>query len=183
MTRNDLTDMLTAHFYPDFANIMAQEVVSHCAVDLIYEFAVTGCELPKATRDKLIFRAAYTLEAIFFHHREKFNPYIDRFFQDFTLCTNSSAKRHFTKIMAHLLTEQTPTATQCESIAERCAEWAVDDKLRVAPKIWAVEVLFLLRSEVTWIDETLPEIVELLKRESLPSLDCRIKRWKDVRIV
>lgn len=181
MTREELIHLLTENFYDDFARTMAAKVVRENLVEELYLLAVSETPLPKAQKEKLLFRAAYTLEFIFFNERMLFKPYENRFFHDFINCTNSSAKRHFTKIMTHLLKESIPT--NCEVIAEKCAEWAVDPTIRPAVKIGAVEVLFLLRGRVGWIDELLPEIIELLELKNRPSLECRIKRWRNVRLV
>lgn len=181
MTKEELIDLLTGNFYDDFARNMAVRVVDANLMEELYDLAVSETHLPKAQKEKLLFRAAYTLEFIFFHDRERFDPYKDRFFHDFVNCSNNSAKRHFTKIMTHLLRESIPS--NCEAIAEKCAEWAVDAKLRPAPKLWAVEVLFLLRERVGWIEELLPEIIEILEHKNRPSLECRIKRWRNVRLV
>lgn len=181
MTRDNLIDLLTGDFYDNFANTMSALVIKNGMVDELYSLALGECSLPKVKREKLLFRAAYTLEAIFFNHKEYFNPYKNRFFCDFVRCTNNSAKRHFTKMIAHLLSEFTPD--NCEEIAEKCAEWAVDRKLRVAARMGAVEVLFLLREKVEWIDDIIGEIVELMELTSCPSVECRIKRWRNVRAV
>lgn len=181
MTREDLIHLLTGNFYDDFARTIATKVVEENLVDELYSLAVSEIHLPKAQKEKLLFRAAYTLEFIFFNERMLFKPYENRFFYDFINCTNNSAKRHFTKIMIHLLKKSVPS--DCDAIAEKCAEWAVDPVIRPAVKIGAVEVLFLLRERVVWIDELLPEIIELLELKNRPSLECRIKRWRNIRLV
>lgn len=181
MTRGDLIDLLTGNFYDNFANTMSAIVIENDMVDELYLLAVSESAFLKPKKDKLLFRAAYTLEAIFFNHRDSFNPYINRFFTDFVSCTNNSAKRHFSKIMSHLLSEYMPD--NCDEIAERCAEWAVDKRLRVAARMGAVEVLFLLRGRVVWINDIISEIVELMELASCPSVECRVKRWRDVRAV
>lgn len=136
--------------------------------------------MTKPQRDKLLFRAAYTLEIIYFEHHELFEKFTEHFCDDFANCTNSSAKRHFGKMMAHLLLSYTPQQSQSYAIAEAAAGWILEPKVRVAVQIHAMEILFLLRGQVDWIPELLEEIIETLSRDTSPAITVRLRRWRDL---
>lgn len=176
MNETELKSLLTGNFYRNFAAMVCEAVVCGNAVDTLYRLAMNvDTSLPAITRDKLSFRSAYALETLFFVHCQLFTPYAEQFCDDFPRCTNNSAKRHFAKIMAHLLHEYEPTQHQCEVIAESCVDWIIDPKVRVAVKIWAVEVLRELRDRVEWVDEALEDIMSMMRQSNLPSLATRLR--------
>lgn len=173
--------ILLGNFYHNFAAEAAKIVLEKGDIDLLYRLA-TGLTpaMPKAEKEKAVFRAAYVLEYIYFHDNDHFNPYRRRFLNDYPQTTNGSAKRHFTKIMRDLLQQEKPNKECCHAIAEASASWIIEPKTRVAVKIGAIEVLRLLRHEVDWIDELLPEIIEPLARDASPAIEVRLKRWNSI---
>ena len=180
MTLEETIHILTDDFCEDFAADRARAAVGGGAVPHIYRLATGNVPagLPAVKKEQVNFRAAYVLERIFFDHPECFTPYRERFFSDFPATDNESAKRHFSKIMLHLLKKQKPEAETCEKIAEACAAWTADPKTRVGVKVWAVEILLALRDEVAWLDEALPDIMEPLGRDPSPGMQVRLRRWK-----
>lgn len=177
MTEQQLIEILLERFYEDFASQTAKIVVCNDGMQVLYRLA-NDCLLPPAQRAKVMFRAAYVLETIYFEYPTLFAPYIERFCTDFSSCTNESAKRHFTKIMHNLLISHSPTDIQCYTIAEKCAEWTVDPRVRVAVKIWAIEVLRALMDRVDWVAEMLPELLEPLSRNPSPAMLNRLQKWQ-----
>lgn len=184
MTKESLTELLSERFYENFAIQTAAIVIANDAVDVLYDIATSAnIDCTKSDKKKIIFRAAYTLETIFFNHRELFAPYTERFFNDFHSCTNESAKRHFTKMMCEILKHQTPTQQQIELICQSCVDWCIDPKVRVAVKISAIKIIIHLREKTDWIGDILPEIIDIVERRSTPAMDCNLRRWRDGRIV
>lgn len=176
MNEVELRGLLTGNFYQNFAATVCEAVVSGDAVDALYRLATNvDTSLPKMLRDKLSFRSAYALETLFFVHCQLFTPYAEQFCDDFSRCTNNSAKRHFAKIMAHLLQEYEPSRQQCEAIAESCVDWILDPKVRVAVKIGAVEVLRELHGTVEWVDDAMEDIMTMMRDSDLPSLRSRLR--------
>lgn len=184
MTGGDMIDLLSDDFYEDYAATKARIVADNDAVGVLYEVAAGKVRpsLPPVKREQLYFRAAYVLEVIFFDYPELFAPYTERFFADFPDTGNNSAKRHFAKIMAHLLKKRKPGGEFCEKIAEACATWTTDSKIRVGVKVWAMEVLLLLKPDVDWIEELLPGILETLMRDPSPAAIAGWRRWKRAHI-
>ena len=124
----------------------------------------------------VIFRSAHTLEYIYFNYHNLFTPFQERFLIDFTLCQNSSAKRHFSKIMADLLKQNTPNLDQIESIAEVAANWVADPKVRVAVKIWSMSILKILRPKVAWLNEIWEDLEAMMINNATPAIEDRLRR-------
>lgn len=181
MKKQEILDLLLGRFYENFAVVMSDIIIKNRAVNVLYDLA-TDVEnnLPKEQQQKIMFRAAYVLETIYFRDPDSFYDYRENFCRDFLLCTNESAKRHFTKIMAHLLIAHHPSLEMNEKIAEVCTQWVIEPKTRVAVVIGAVEVMLKLRN-VAWMDEVLDQILEVLARRPSPGLEVRLKRWNGVR--
>lgn len=182
LMRQEVIDLLLGRFYEDFANVTSAIILEKQAVAILYDVATTvENELPKSDNEKLMFRAAYCLETIYFSSPQNFYHYNEKFCRDFSLCANESAKRHFTKIMSHLLISYQPLPDVCSAIAEACAQWAIQPKTRVAVVIGAIEVMLRLRGRVEWLDETLDEILEMVERNPSRGMEVRLKRWNRVR--
>ena len=181
MTRNELIRLLTGDFGAQFADRTASDVLRADAVGLLYALAAEPCmELPAAVRHKLAFRGAYVLERICFGARERFEPFVDRFCRvDFHACSDPSARRHFGKIMADLLTRFSPAPEVRNTIAETAAEWAVDPAAKPAVRIWAVEILKMCRAQVPWVADSWDDLIETQLNASSPGIVARSRNsWK-----
>lgn len=181
MTRDELTNRLTRPFRSDFAASEARRVVAEDAVALLYEMATEPpAALPRLLRERAAFRAAYVLEYLFSHDPDRFAPYRDRFCRrDFAACTSGGARRHFAKMMAHLLPQLTLERTTLEPIAEAAAQWAIDPKTRVAVRIWCVEVLKQCRTQCPWVDEMWEDLILSLAHEASPAIAARMRNgWR-----
>lgn len=170
--------ILLGNFYNDFAAEAAKIVLEKGELDHLYQLATGSTpNRTKAEKEKIVFRAAYILEYIYFHDNSHFKPYRSHFLEDYPKTTNESAKRHFTKIMRDLLQQEKPNRDSCHAIAEASASWILEPKTRVAVKIGAIEVLLLLKDEVEWIEEVLPEIIGTISREASPAIEVRLRKW------
>ena len=181
MTKQEAIIELTgSRFYSDFAASAATRVIEMNAVTELYTLATEEVTtLPTAKRRVVMWRSGYILEFIYFHHRELFEPFKERFISDFTNCTNPSSMRSFSKMMADILKHHLPTAEQQEAIAQCAAEWVSDPKVKVAVKVWSMSILQTLRPEVEWVEEIWEDIVTMLTNNPTPAIEVRHKRgWK-----
>ena len=184
MTETELVKSLSEPFYTDFADEMARRVLDADAVGLLYAAATSAHrELPKPVRHKVLFRGAYVLEKIYFGSPALFMPYADAFCRrDFPECADASARRHFAKMMADLLGRRTPEPAVLDRIAEAAAQWAVEPGMKVAVRIWAIEVLKHCRGRVDWVAEIWGDVMETMSHGATPGIECRMRKsWKPRR--
>lgn len=179
MTQPDLIKLLTARFYENFADEVSARVRDADAVGELYAL-VTADDLPRNVRHPVAFRGAYVLERLFFDAPELFEPCVESFLnRDFAVCTDPSSRRHFGKIMAHLLRDRMPEPDALARIADAAADWAVDPRSKVAVRIWAVEVLKCCRDRVAWVEESWGDIVEAQNNDATPGISNRMRKsWK-----
>lgn len=173
-----MVDLLGERYREDYAFQTACEVVERGWVAQLYECACGRVDgLGRGERESVQFRAAYVLETIFFIAPESFAPLTEAFFRDFAECRNSSAKRHFAKIMATLLDTHIPSPKQANEIATAAAEWITQAGVRVSVQIWAMEVFLKLRHRVDWVQDILPELTDFLRRDASAGMVVRLRRW------
>lgn len=181
MTEEELIARLSGRRSADFAREAAREVCRAQAVGLLCELVTRRAEeLPEPLRHTLLFRGAYVLDTIYFTDRTAFLPHAEDFCRrGFPACSDASARRHFGKIMADLLKRVSPDSQTLERIAAAAADWVVDPAAKVAVRVWAMEVLKRCRGRVGWVDESWPDLVELLTVGSSPGIESRIRRsWR-----
>ncbi len=181
MTEDELIALLSERFYENFADNAARRVLDAEAFDRLYELVVSELpNLPRYTRHVIHFRGAYVLERIYFSNPELFAPYAARFCRtDFPACKDPSARRHFTKIMSDLLRTYNPGAESWTAIADAAAEWVVDPAMKVAVRIWAVDVLRLCKGKVAWVAESWDDILETMTHDATPGIMCRLRKgWR-----
>lgn len=181
MDEEALIALLAGPFHAEFAATLAARVRAAGAEGTLYAVATGGHErLSSEKRHRVLFRSAYVLDRIFLSDPACFAPYAESFCRtDFAACTDPSARRHLTKIMAALLGRYTPPDADLERIAAAAAEWAVDPEAKVAVRIGAVEVLRACRGKVGWVEELWEDLLETLAHDATPGIDCRMrKRWR-----
>lgn len=181
MTEQELIGLLCEEFYADFAVTMAQRVRDADALGLLYATATSRHEeLPREVRHKVLFRSAYVLEVIYLDAPASFRPFAESFCAcDFAACTDESTKRHFGKIMTHLLREYDPGIAALGTIAETAAQWAVEPRTKVAVRIWAVEILKYCRQRVDWVAESWEDLLEAIAQDATPGICCRLRKsWR-----
>lgn len=183
MTRDELIALLSEPFYDNFADTVAARVMGEDAVELLYRTVVAPSEgLSRQVQHKVFFRGAYVLERISFAAPDRFEPFVETFCnRDFVACTDPSARRHFTKIMAHLLYGGLqPVAASLDAIAESAAQWAVEPGTKAAVRIWAVEVLTCCRERVDWVAESWDDILGMMAQDAPPSIMNRLRKcWRN----
>ncbi|MDD3033849.1 MAG: hypothetical protein PHT25_04555 [Bacteroidales bacterium] len=200
MTNQEIISLLTADFYERFAEQSAGIITGSESMEALFELLQdtvlysclkkrgtdidsTNNYLMSISREELRkteFRAAYVMEYIYFSDIRQFEPYYGRFFRIFPLITNESVKRHFTKIMAHILSGDKYHATDvdCDAVATACVDWIINKKVKVAVQIWAIECLFILQHRVVWVKEILDDILQNLSVNPSPAMIVRLRRWR-----
>ena len=181
MTREELLGRMTCPFRSDFAATEARRVVAENAVALLYELATDPpASLPRVLRERAAFRAAYVLEWIFFAEPALFEPFRLHFCcDDFPRCRYAGARRHFAKMMAHLLPAVTLDEESLGRIAEAAAQWAIDPATRVAVQIWCVEILKQCRTCCAWVDEVWEDLLTTLSTDASPAIAARMRNsWR-----
>lgn len=181
MTEDELTSLLLGSFSRDFASRVAGLIRRENAFETLYAVA-TGAHahLGADERHKLLFRSAWVLDKLYFETPDLFRPFAERFCTtDFPACTDASARRHLTKIMAHLLGSYAPQAESLERIAESAGEWALDPGAKVAVRCGAVEVLRRCRDRVGWVRDSWDDLLAALEHDATPGIDCRLRKsWR-----
>ena len=107
-----------------------------------------------------------------------FQPLISRLCDDLPICYQAGERRHFAKIMAHVLKSYTPTPAQCESIASAAAQWVEDPTSKMAVKIWSMDLLSRLRCDVEWLHEMCDDLVGLMSLHPTLPVQVALRRWR-----
>lgn len=176
MTTDELLGLLTESFYDDFADTLAARVCGAEAVGILYSLITSpGPAISREIRHKVQFRGAYVLEKIYFGYPDAFGPYTELFYEDFPNCADPSARRHFTKMMAHLLHSNLPSQEVLERIADAAAQWAIDPEAKVAVRIGAVEVLKCCRERIGWVAQTWPDLLAAMQQGATPGINSRMR--------
>jgi len=179
MTKQEIISLLTADFYERFAEKCAGIITGSGSMEALFELMEET--ISREDLRKVAFRAAYVVEYIYFSDIRQFEPYYGRFFRIFPLVTNESVKRHFAKIMAHILKGDKYHATDadCEAVATACVDWIINKKVKVAVQIWAIECLFILQPRIEWVKEILEDVLQNLSVNPSPAMIVRLRRWRE----
>lgn len=131
---------------------------------------------------RLEFRVAYVFENLYYFENKFFESYYSLMISVFSKVSNESTKRHFSKVMSDILAKDRALnkikQCDCELIAATCIDWIINQKVRVAVQVWAIECLIYLKKRVTWVPDLLDDL--LLKLSFYPSagMKVRLKKWK-----
>lgn len=180
MTTGEIINICSGDLSVNFASRLAAEILSapQGVENLWYVHKnYRQLALSRPIKEKIAFRSSYILERIYFSDPGVFRPYLKEFFLLFPGVENGSARRHYVKMGEHMIASGVCMPDNPYDVCFACLDWITDKKSRPAVIIWAVDILFLLRSRVPEIKELLPDIVEQLRQNPLPSIQCRVKRW------
>ena len=121
--------------------------------------------------DKISCRAAWVFEFMCSKNLEAIIPYLDVFTKNVSSVYLDSAMRPVAKISELLTTayygkndsaiKDVLNPIHKERIIEACFDWMIND-IKVAPKAYAMNALFLLGTEFEWIH---PELKIILERD------------------
>lgn len=121
------------------------------------------------------FRAAWILENIYTNYNVKFFPAITYFLDRFPEQHNSSARRHFAKILAFITDKKASPETKqviadydTDLIVETTFSWLIDEKVPVAIKSQCLSALANFNAKHNWIKEELLQTMDfLVDKESI----------------
>jgi len=200
MTKQDIILLLTANFYEGFAEQCGNMIIVQKGADSLFELMSDLITFSYAVKNKteienhfqylvvirkenltrLEFRAAYVLDFIYFSDNKIFNGYYQEFFSLFPLVTNESTKRHFSRIMSDILKNDKyiPESKYYEAIAAACVDWIINERVRVAVQVWAVECLIHLKDRVEWVSDILFDILDKLSVNPSPGMIVSLRRWR-----
>lgn len=157
-------------------NISKKEVLKlamnpGCIVELI--------SLSTAKEPVVAFHAAWVLEHAQAKHPGIFIQYLDQFMRQYTLLTNRSCQRHYTKILMQLLYDQYQQIGQhalLDTVIETTFEWLINRQTPAAVAVNCMDVLFLHSEKQDWIADELKLQIEFLMRYGGAAIQSRGKR-------
>lgn len=129
------------------------------------------------------FRAAWLLDTMMLAQPELYIDNLEYFVKRMADVTNQSCKRHYARIMMHLTLANAPiiiqqklAAIDLEDVVEKCFDWLIDPKVKVAVKVFAADTLFNLHNRYDWIKEELTNQVAFMMRNGGPAIQSRGKK-------
>lgn len=133
--------------------------------------------------DSIAFRAAWVLEYIAAHYRERFMPVFADFLSALPNQRNRSCQRHFTKILMMITDPQAPDSyrdaylqADREHLAETVFGWLIDPGTPVAVQVNCLDILYNLIREFEWIKDELKQQTEFLLRDGSAAMQSRGKK-------
>lgn len=121
--------------------------------------------------DKISCKAARVLELLCGDYLHLIIPYLDEFTENIDKVHLDSAVRPVAKICEYLgkaydtkeknEIQSTLTSKHKEKIVEACFDWMISD-VKIAPKAYAMNTLYVFGKESDWIH---PELVQILERD------------------
>jgi hypothetical protein len=111
-------------------------------------------------KDKIHFKACWSLELIFELKLELLFPFLDAFTSRLTFYENDSAVRPVSKICLFLSKSKTTKLSENQEtkIIEACLDWLIQDK-KVATKAYSMRTLYNFGKKQPWIHEELKSIL------------------------
>lgn len=129
------------------------------------------------------FRAAWLLDTTILAEPERYVNHLEYFIKRMGDVTNASCKRHYTRVMMYLTMPNAPDAVRqklaaidMECVIEKCFDWLIDPKIKVAVKVLAADTLFNLRYRYDWIKEELASQIKFIMRDGGPAIQTRGKK-------
>lgn len=177
LTEQEFAELLSHRFEENIADSWGELILDQGLWSEAMNLAVS------TRKGQVPFRAAYALEKAFLERPLDFAPYHERFIGDFSRATHPSVWRHYGKIMGILLKKKRLNLTdeQAEQVAETAVMRLVDEDIKVAVRVWSLDILNELKGRVEWVDRELPEIIENLKDAPSPGMISRLKKFGWIR--
>ncbi|HEY2583512.1 MAG TPA: hypothetical protein VGI43_17000 [Mucilaginibacter sp.] len=128
----------------------------------------------------IAFRAAWILENTFLDAPKIFESELEYLISRAKDVEYASCQRHYAKIIMHATAKKAPaiikeklTQIDLEPVVERCFDWMIDPKVKVAVKVFASEALFNLSIRYPWIKEELANQIKFLMRNGTMAIQTR----------
>ncbi|MVN89905.1 hypothetical protein [Mucilaginibacter aquatilis] len=132
----------------------------------------------------IAFHAVWLLDTLVENDLEKHVVNIDEFIHYSSRITNHSCQRHYARIFMHftkaahksLNIKSKLAQTDLEPMVERCFDWLIDPKVKVAVKASAGEVLYNLCERYDWVAEELQNQLRFLMQNGSPAINATGRR-------
>jgi len=131
----------------------------------------------------IAFRAAWILENLFLENPECYKQDLPYLISRVPDVEHFSCQRHYAKILTHITAKKPPMLISnqlkeidLELVVEKCFDWMIDPKIKVAVKVFSSEVLFNLKDRYPWIKEELADQLQFLMRNGSPGIQSRGKK-------
>ncbi|EIA10326.1 hypothetical protein [Flavobacterium frigoris] len=111
------------------------------------------------TGDKNHHKACWILELVLEKQPHLLSDYLDDFCENLSKFSNESALRPISKICMFLSQHISLTPLQEEQITEKCFDWLIQEKCKVATKAYSIRTLYELGKKQDWI---YPELKRIL---------------------
>jgi hypothetical protein len=128
----------------------------------------------------IAFRAAWILENVFLQNPEIYEPELEYLLSRVKDVKYASCQRHYVKIVMHITNKKASITIRqllqrldLEPTVEKCFDWMIDPKVKVAVKVFASEALFNLSNRYPWIKEELANQIKFLMRNGTPAIQSR----------
>lgn len=133
----------------------------------------TAMEMASDPDPRVAFRASWALEKAYFADPGAFTGFTGEVVGVFLRSGNASVHRHYAKMICHLMRSGrlNPTAEQAEALAEKCFDLLISPRVKVAVKVWVMEVLLDLGRDTEWIASELRDTVINQMGRSGPAFD------------
>jgi hypothetical protein len=129
------------------------------------------------------FRAAWILENIFLKQPEKYEADLEYLVSRIKDVKYPSCQRHYVKIIMHITGPKTIAPIKnklkqidMEPVMEKCFDWLIDPKVKIAVKVFAADALFNLRNSHPWITGELENQLRFLMRNGSAGIQSRGKK-------
>jgi hypothetical protein len=131
----------------------------------------------------IAFRAAWILENLFLQKPELYLTDLNYLMAKFKDVQYPSCKRHYAKILMHITDKKALFSIKqklqefdLEPVVEKCFDWMIDPKVRVAVKVFAADALFNLKDRYPWIKEELGNEVQFLMKNGTAAMQSHGKK-------
>jgi hypothetical protein len=131
----------------------------------------------------IAFRAAWILENLFLENLESYVQDLPYLISRVPDVKHFSCQRHYTKILMHITAKKSPKNIlkqlediDMEPIIEKCFDWMIEPKIKIAVKLFSADVLFNLKDRYPWIKEELANQIKFLMRDGSPGIQSRGKK-------
>lgn len=128
----------------------------------------------------IAFRAAWILENLFLQNPAMYMADLEYLVSKVPEVKHPSCQRHYAKILMHITAKKSPfiilqklEQLNLEPVAEKCFDWMIDPKVKVAVKVFASETLFNLSRRYTWIADELAAQIKFLMRDGTAGIQSR----------
>lgn len=131
----------------------------------------------------IAFRAAWILENLFLKEPEIYGQDLKYLLSRVPEVQHPSCQRHYAKILMHLSTKKASEIISkklqeinLEPVVEKCFDWMIDPKVKVAVKVFSAQVLYNLSERFPWVKDELANQIMFLMKDGTAGIQSRGKK-------